>query len=246
MPLEKGCLTVTRPWQRHRVGLPHVQASRLHWLILDLGVRRPNQSWSWPGWFVFSIQDRRRLTILLRHNEQSVWKANAAVERCFEDIAYQLNNYAPRAAETQLKICINALFAELLRLLETKHISLQPGLSSNQRTVELFLSRLPQHLDQPWTLDDMASECGLRRSRFAYYCETITNQPPAKYLMHCRLEQAAKLLRDKPNRTITEVAFDCGLQSSQYFANVFRRAFGCTPSEWRKGGQSVGVRSGAT
>ena len=47
-PLESGCLTITRPWQRHRVGNPHVQASRLHWLILDVSVRRPNQDWCWP------------------------------------------------------------------------------------------------------------------------------------------------------------------------------------------------------
>jgi AraC family L-rhamnose operon regulatory protein RhaS len=34
-------LTVTRPWQRHRVGDPNIGAGRLHWLILDVSVRRP-------------------------------------------------------------------------------------------------------------------------------------------------------------------------------------------------------------
>jgi AraC family L-rhamnose operon regulatory protein RhaS len=32
-------LTITRPWQTHKVGDPHIGASRLYWLILDVGVR---------------------------------------------------------------------------------------------------------------------------------------------------------------------------------------------------------------
>ena len=50
-------LTLTRPWQRHRVGDPNVGAGRLHWLIIDVGVRRPNQPWRWPGWLLLSRPD---------------------------------------------------------------------------------------------------------------------------------------------------------------------------------------------
>jgi len=48
--LEPDDMTITRPWQRHRLGDPNVGASRLHWLIFDVGVRRPNQPWKWPSW----------------------------------------------------------------------------------------------------------------------------------------------------------------------------------------------------
>jgi len=46
--LHPGDFTITRPWQEHRVGVPHLGPSRLSWLILDVGVRHPNQSWVWP------------------------------------------------------------------------------------------------------------------------------------------------------------------------------------------------------
>jgi hypothetical protein len=39
--LSAGALTITRPWQRHRVGEPNVGPGRLYWIILDVGVRRP-------------------------------------------------------------------------------------------------------------------------------------------------------------------------------------------------------------
>jgi AraC family L-rhamnose operon regulatory protein RhaS len=232
--LESGHLTITRPWQRHRVGNPHVRASRLHWMILDLEVRRPNEPWRWPGWLVFSAQDRQRLSTLLSHNEEPVWRANVAVRECFEQVAAQLERQDPAAAETRLKICLNALLAEVLQLLESKNIPLQESLSSTRRTVELFLSSLPKHLDRPWDLRSMASQCGLGRSRFEHYCRELSNLSPNRFLAHCRLQTAAKLLRHSPARTITEVAFACGFESSQYFANVFRREFGCAPSEYRQ------------
>jgi hypothetical protein len=37
--LKPNDLTISRPWQPHRVGLPTIQASRLHWIIVDVGVR---------------------------------------------------------------------------------------------------------------------------------------------------------------------------------------------------------------
>ena len=79
-----GDLTVTRPWQLHRVGNPQVTAGRLHWLILDVEVRRPHQSWKWPSWLVLSKADLKELTDILRHNEQPVW-------RCLGRIAARLS-----------------------------------------------------------------------------------------------------------------------------------------------------------
>ena len=49
---------VTRPWQPHQLGNPHVGPSRLTWLILDVGVRRPHQEWRWPAWIVLSRADQ--------------------------------------------------------------------------------------------------------------------------------------------------------------------------------------------
>jgi AraC-like DNA-binding protein len=231
--LESGHLTITRPWQNHRVGNPWIRASRLHWLILDLGIRRPNENWRWPPWLVFSRQDLERLTTLLRHNERPVWQANAALRDCFEKITDQLEGAEPADTESRLKIYLNNLLMEVLQLLESKHIALEANLSSTRRTVELFLSRLPEHLDHHWDLETMATQCGLGRSRFAHYCEEITNQSPLKYLAHCRLELAARLLRST-EKSVTNISFDCGFESSQYFANVFHRDFGCAPSEYRQ------------
>jgi AraC family L-rhamnose operon regulatory protein RhaS len=58
---------------------------------------------------------------------------------------------------------------------------------------------------------------------------------PIQYLNHCRLTAAARLLKETPNRSITQIALNCGFASSQYFATLFRRHFGVTPRAFRDG-----------
>jgi len=234
--LESGHLTITRPWQRHRVGNPTVGPSRLCWLILDLGVRRPDQAWKWPDWLILSPTDLRRLTTLLSHNEQPVWRANDEIGACFEKLANLLQSPSVTGVQTRLQLHINELFIALQELLDQKTVSLNPHLITTQRTVELFLGELPKHLENRWTLPEMAAQCGLASSAFANHCRRITNLSPAKYLNHCRVEVAKSLLVTHPDWTITEIALACGFDSSQYLATVFGHSTGLTPGEWRKKG----------
>jgi AraC-like DNA-binding protein len=232
--LRRGHLTITRPWQAHSVGNPGVTASRLHWLILDVGMRRPNQPWRWPSWVVLSPPDLRRLTTLLRHNEQPVWHVGGEVGRCFERLTGAVEQGPGPSAETRLKIEINALLAAIMDILGRRRVPLDGRLSSNQRTVELFLSELRKNLEGEWTLEAMAEQCGLGRSRFAHYCRLVTNLPPMVYLAQCRVKESARMLGARSDLSVTDVAMACGFPTSQYFATLFRKQMGVTPSEYRR------------
>lgn len=232
--LKSGDLTVTRPWQLHRVGNPHVGACKLYWLILDVGVRRPNQPWRWPHWLVWSNADRESLTRNLSHNEQPVWAANEEVAYYFDHLGRAVEQYGAEQGDSRLKLYINGLMIALAEMLQREQPMLDPSLSSSQRVVELFLGGLREHFEQEWTVDSMASACGLGRSRFAQYCKQLTNMAPNEYLTKCRLDAATRLLRSQPLLNVTEIALDTGFSSSQYFATVFRQHLGCTPKQYRE------------
>jgi len=233
-PLAAGCLTITRPWQMHRVGNPNVRASRLCWLILDVGVRRPNQNWQWPAWLILSPADLRQLTDILRHNEHPVWKVDRQIGDCFERIAALVEKKEPPKVQTWLQLYLNELLLSILGMLRSRKVTLNDKLSTTRRTVELFLASLPEHLDTLWTLDEMAAQCGLGRTRFADYCRQITNAAPMEYLLNCRVESACRRLCHEPGRSISDIGFACGFQSSQYFTTVFHRHAGLSPREFRK------------
>jgi AraC-like DNA-binding protein/quercetin dioxygenase-like cupin family protein len=235
--LKPGDLTITRPWQLHRVGNPHIAASRLHCLILDIGVRRPHQAWTWPSWLVLSKPDLRQLTKMLRQNEQPVWRAPDELRRLFPRIAAAVESDTGGENASRLTLQLNELFLLVLEMCRTSNVPLDASLSISPRTVELFLADLagsPQQLGQPWTLTRMAEQCGLGVTRFVHHSKQLTNMTPLEYLNRCRLEEAGRQLTAEPARTVTDIALACGFSSPQYFATVFGRHFGCTPREFRE------------
>lgn len=53
------------------------------------------------------------------------------------------------------------------------------------------------------------------------------------YILQLRLEYAAHLLVDEPERTVSQIAADCGFSSSAYFSDRFRQHYGMSPSDFR-------------
>lgn len=228
--------TVTRPWQPHRIGDPNITASRLHFLILDVGVRHPHTQWKWPKWLVLTPEDLERLTLFFRHNEQPVWQSGAELRHCFGRIARAVMSDKDGDNISRLTVCLNELFVLLLEIFESSRATLNESLSSSSRTVELFLSEFSRNHDDlaaSWSVAEMAQHCGLGVTHFTHLVKQSTNLTPIQYLNSCRIEAACRLLRDKQNMTVTRVAMSCGFSSSQYFAAVFRRQLGCTPRAFR-------------
>lgn len=245
--LRGGDLTITRPWQRHRVGSPNIDACQLHWLMIDVGVRRPQQPWKWPDWIVLSEPDLAHLTNLLRHCEEPVWPGGSSIGRVFGRIGELVQSGPPDPSrESRLRLAINEILVELLSLLEREVVVLDNHLSTVMRTVEYFLAEeLPAQVELGWDLATMAAHCGLGRTRFAHYVQEIVNMPPIRYLTECRLERGRTLLVDRPDMGITEVAYACGFGSGQYFATVFRDRSDETPQQFRDrfaGGKNTPVR----
>ncbi|MEN6451455.1 MAG: AraC family transcriptional regulator [Thermoguttaceae bacterium] len=234
--LKPGDLTFTHPWQRHRVGDPQVAAGRLHFLILDLGVRRPHQPWRWPSWIVLSPQDRRELTDVLRHNQEPVWRSPADVVRCFRRIAAAVESEREGCPVSALAVHLNQLLLLILEMSRHREVPLDHSLSTALRTVELFWADLRDNLDQlalEWTVRGMARRCGMGVTSFTEHSKQLTNVTPMQHLVQCRLSAAARRLVERPERSITDVALDCGFASSQYFATLFRGQYGVTPREFR-------------
>lgn len=232
--LQPGNMTVTRPWQQHRVGNPGVGASRLYWLILDVGVRQPHTAWHWPDWVVLSPGDLEELTEYLRGNEQPVWPSNREIGNCFRKWWGMLREGDAAASESRLKVQINELLLHLLESIRQAETPVNPGLATARRTVQLFLAQLPKHLDYAWDLASMSGQCGMARSQFTLHCRSLTNRTPMSYLTDCRIEAAKVLLADRPDLNVTEIAASCGFQTSQYFATRFRIRAGSAPAEYRK------------
>ena len=229
-------LTITRPWQLHQVGNPHINAGRLHWIILDVGVRRPNQRWIWPKWCVLTDEDKSDLERLLSGNEHPAWQASSDIFQSFKRLQAYVVAEPIEQYISHITIQLNQLLLGVLELLRTKNIVSEDRLTTKARVVELLLNEIQSSYKiagYEWTLDLMAKHCGMARSAFSNYCQELTNISPMAYLNHCRVQHAANLLSSNPSKSITDLCYELGFSSSQYFTRCFKKQYGMPPHQWR-------------
>jgi AraC family L-rhamnose operon regulatory protein RhaS len=241
--LRSGQFTLTRPWQLHKLGAPNIGPGKLHWLILDVGVRRPCQNWNWPSWLTLTAPDRVELTRKLRHNENAVWNSSPGIAAAFSGLSECVLKWKQPHVESRMITLINLLLLEILTALTRQQAHEDPELASRRHTVKLFLRDLAKNgagCGHSWSLQTMAAHCGMGSTAFSKYCRELVNNGPVEYLNQCRLDRTAQLLRTFPEKSVTEIAFENGYNSSQYFATVFNRRFHLSPRQYRNkfGGKS--------
>jgi AraC family L-rhamnose operon regulatory protein RhaS len=229
-------LTITRPWEIHKVGNPNIGIGKFYWVILDLGVRRPHQNWEWPDWIVLTEKDLIRLTSILRHNDNWLWKANKDIYNCFHSIGKEVDSDNKGSNATKIRLLVNELLLLLLDLIDTGELNLNEDLANSARSVSLFLNELESSLSEAWTIEKMGESAGVGITRFTHHCKQLTNLTPMRYLTMKRLELSKIILQKKPNLNIADIAYSCGFATSQYFSTVFKKYEKCTPIEFRNKG----------
>ncbi len=232
--LTPNTLTITRPWIPHKLGNPTISPSKLHWFILDVNVRQPHQEWQWPEWIILKKEDLAELTDILRRNEQPVWKVGSSIKDCFVQIGKLIKYNEGKFLDSKIKILINEIFIQLLELFTWEKPVLCDSLIQSKRSVEIFLNNLNEMLSEDWTLGDMANYCGLGTTQFSKYCQEITNTTPANYLTRLRIKKAYELLLRYPSQNVTEIAYECGFSSNQYFTQVFKKYHKVSPQKFRE------------
>ena len=58
------------------------------------------------------------------------------------------------------------------------------------------------------------------------------------YIQQLRLEYAAKMLVEQPDKSVVQIAAECGFSSNTYFSNCFRQHYGISPTDFRRGALS--------
>ena len=92
---------------------------------------------------------------------------------------------------------------------------------------------LQDHLGQVIDMDMLAASCGLSSRSLSRRFKQATGLSPLAYLQSLRIGNARDLLRHS-NLSISEVAWQLGLQDASYFSQLFKRHTGMTPARYRQ------------
>ena len=85
-----------------------------------------------------------------------------------------------------------------------------------------------------FSLQHAADELGFSLSHLRFIFRESTDWTLSDYLTEMRLQRAAELLT-ATKAPVTEIATKVGLASPGHFYNMFKRRFGMTPNEYRRG-----------
>src|SRR6202521_1222546 len=103
------------------------------------------------------------------------------------------------------------------------------GSARLRRVKELVHAKMEDDL----SLDEMAQSVGLSTAHFARMFRKSTGETPHQFVLRRRLERAKAMLR-APGARVLDVAIACGFKTQQHFAQVFRDAWGVSPTKYRE------------
>jgi transcriptional regulator GlxA family with amidase domain len=98
--------------------------------------------------------------------------------------------------------------------------------------IEIVISLMRDNLHRDLPLDEMARAISLSPEHLCRVFRAETGVSPVQYLKSLRMERARSLL-ETTFLSVKEVMARVGVGDVSHFARDFRRAFGCSPAQYR-------------
>lgn len=217
--LKGGDVFVTYPGEKHGTGSSPEGKGVLYWMLLNM----PNAK---QRFLSLDSTAGQQLTNSLLEMPARCFKASDSIGRTLRHVfaVYDRNDNPLRKIELQ-----NLLLRFLLDVIEASHKS-QHVVTPIILKVQEYVDR---NIDSVFTVRQLARLAGLSETRFKSRFKAETGIPPADYVMRKKIDRA-QLLFQSEDVSVTEVAMRLGFSTSHYFATVFRRYTGQTPSQFRR------------
>ena len=96
-------------------------------------------------------------------------------------------------------------------------------------------SLMDEHLaGEELTVEWLAAQLALSRTSFFNKFKSLTGMTPADYMLTRRLRKAAEGLLKEPEKSINDIAYECGFATPRYFSQAFKKKYGVSPTAYRQ------------
>ncbi|UUZ92751.1 AraC family transcriptional regulator [Paenibacillus sp. P25] len=92
---------------------------------------------------------------------------------------------------------------------------------------------IEENLASPLTVEELANVSAFSVHHFHRIFKRVMNENVLQFINRLRVELVVKMIHHKPERSLTQIALDCGLQSPAHLARTFRRYMGMSASEYK-------------
>lgn len=189
--------------------------------------------------FQINLRDRDNLLCLDKENSNYLYNLLMSMKHrhvvlTSSDIAVLRRSFNLLSSmdEHDIKTAVLTLSSFLFNLkymTPVKH-GTKDDLSENIQKVILYIS---QNLVAKISLEKLAEISGFSLSHFKTKFKEETGMPPAEYITLQKIKYAKKLL-ETTDMSVTELAYELGFSSSNYFSSVFKKILNITPQQYKK------------
>ncbi len=217
--LRGGDIFITFPGEEHSTGEAPQEKGRLYWFHILL----PKKG---EGFLNYSAADARPLVSALGHIAHRHFPGDPGLGKILDDIiTVSQTPFSLRKMTLQTRV-----LDFLLKMIDFSKRNPRPPISP---VISQLMRYVEINAHQSLPLGALAARARLSLPRFKTRFKQETGIPPAEYVLRCKIEAAKKRL-SLPRSSVTTVALDLNFPSSQYFATVFKRYTGLSPSEFQR------------
>lgn len=98
--------------------------------------------------------------------------------------------------------------------------------------MQSVLDHIDRHYTRPLGLPELAEAAHMSSTAFSKYFTKCNGIGPAQYIIRKRIALAVRLL-EETDRTVLEIALECGFRNMANFYKAFRSLTGLVPGEYR-------------
>lgn len=138
----------------------------------------------------------------------------------------------PVVSEASFEAALRLLEWSTSQLAEQMEDHIRQPVESMPAAARKATALIQARFDQDLSLGEVAAAVGLSREHFCSVFHKGTGLRFVDYLTRVRVDRAGELLRGT-DKSIAEVALECGFQSISHFNRRFRALTGKTPTAWR-------------
>ena len=116
---------------------------------------------------------------------------------------------------------------------ETKRVVTAIMSPADQEFLNRAIDLVRQHIDNAdYDRDVFAADMGASASTLYNKLRSLTGMNISSFIRDVRLKEALRLAHEYPTIRVSDLAYRVGFQDPKYFATIFKKQFGYTPTEY--------------